>query len=190
MYENRYSKRPVYRPFLIRQRGFSFVELITVIVLIGTLSVIAVARFSGSDGFAEYTFQNRLISALRNMQQRAMQDNRLNYCYRINLVEGAVAPAFGPPSTDYRAGNQAASCAASIDHTALALATASDEIAEERVSIAALDSGNNGLTFIDFDGLGRPISNLTNCASGCRVTFSGSNNASVCIEAQGYVHAC
>ncbi len=183
-------RRPDPRPFLIRQKGFSFVELITVVLLIGILSVVAVARFTGSDGFAEYTFQNRFISALRNMQQRAMQDNRSGYCYQINLITGAVNPAFGPPTTDYAPGNQGASCATSIEHSALALATASDEIAAENVLINAFDSAVAAPGFIGFDGLGRPLTDLSNCSAGCQIQFVGSNTASVCVESEGYIHAC
>ncbi|MDM7859138.1 type II secretion system protein [Alteromonas sp. ASW11-36] len=185
-----FPKRPVSRPSLSSQSGFSLVELITVILLIGILSVVAIARFSDSTGFAEFTYQNRLISALRNMQQRAMQDSRSGFCYQINIVSGAVSPAFGPPSTNYTAGNQANTCASNIDANTDFLATTSTEIAEQGLTISITDNGNNNVTFIGFDGLGRPQSNISNCFAGCRVNFVGETRASVCIESQGYVHAC
>lgn len=185
-----WDKRPVIRPFLLNQSGFSFVELVTVIILIGILSTVAVARFSGSDGFAEFTYQNRLISALRNIQQRAMHDNRSAICYQINLVSGSSTPAFGPPTTDFSLANQANTCGAGIDTTADFLATTSTEIAQERLTLNASDGGNATLTFLRFDRLGRPVTNVANCASSCQVDFVGERTASVCVSAQGYVYAC
>lgn len=173
-----------------KQRGFSLIELITVLILIGILSVVAIARFSGSDGFSEYTYQNRLISTLRNMQTRAMHDNRPGFCFQINLVSGELTPAFGPPSLNYALGNEANTCAAGIDVSVEFLATNATEIAAEKLTLTATDSGASGLTFIGFDGLGRPLSNLASCATGCQVTFSGTGSASVCVSSEGYVHAC
>lgn len=183
-------KRPVIRPFLQKQSGFSFVELVTVIILIGILSTVAIARFSSSDGFAEFTYQNRLISALRNIQQRAMQDNRSAICYQINLVSGASTPAFGPPTTDYSLANQANTCASGIDTSTEFLATTSGEIAQERVSLNAFDGANATLSYLRFDRLGRPITNIANCSTNCQVDFVGERTASVCVSSQGYIYAC
>lgn len=174
----------------LSQRGFSLVELITVLILIGILSVVAVARFSGSDGFSEYTYQNRLISALRNMQQRAMNDSRPGYCFQINLVSGSASPAFGPPTLDYAAGNQANTCGAGIDVSSDFLATTASEIASDNLTLMALDGAVSTLTYIGFDGLGRPLTNTANCSTGCEVSFSGTATASVCVASQGYVYAC
>lgn len=172
------------------QRGFSLVELITVLILVGILSVVAVARFSGSDGFAEYTYQNRLISALRNMQQRAMHDSRAGFCFQINLVSGSTTPAFGPPSLNFTSGNQANTCAASIDLASDFLATNASEISRQGLTLTATDSGTMPLAYIGFNGLGQPVTNVANCDAGCQVTFAGTASASVCVASQGYVYAC
>ena len=178
------------RSFSRYQSGFSFVELITVVLLIGIVSTIAVARFSGNDGIAEFTYQNRLISALRNMQQRAMHDSRNGFCFQINLTGGSVAPAFGPPTSNFTAGNQAATCASTIDASVEFLSTTATEIADQNVIITASDGAQSSLSLIGFDGLGRPLTNLNNCASGCVIAFDGASTARVCVESQGYVHAC
>ena len=183
-------KRSGSRSLSLKQNGFSFVELITVVLLISIISVVAVGRFSGSSGFAEFTYQNRLISALRNMQQRAMQDSRTGFCYQINIVSGALNPAFGPPTTNYAGGNQVSTCANSIDTSAEFLSTTSTEIADEGVSITASDNGNTGVSFIGFDGQGRPLNGISNCADGCQINFEAETRASVCIEPQGYIHVC
>ena len=55
--------------------------------------------------------------------------------------------------------------------------------------------GNTGI--IRFDTLGRGYYQNVNtsgigtqCSNGCKLVFTGENNAAVCIEAEGYVHAC
>ncbi|WP_416307203.1 prepilin-type N-terminal cleavage/methylation domain-containing protein [Neptunicella sp. SCSIO 80796] len=55
-------------------RGFTLVELIVVIIIVGILSVVAAARFQGKGGFSGFASQKQLVSALRNIQQQAMQD--------------------------------------------------------------------------------------------------------------------
>lgn len=54
------------------KRGFSLVELVTVIALLGILAAVAVPRFSGTDAYEERAATDRLISALRYAQQQAM----------------------------------------------------------------------------------------------------------------------
>jgi MSHA pilin protein MshC len=51
--------------------GFSLIELIAVIVIIGALAVIALPRFNTS-GFDRYAFRHELLSALRYAQKTAM----------------------------------------------------------------------------------------------------------------------
>jgi prepilin-type N-terminal cleavage/methylation domain-containing protein len=54
------------------QRAFTLVELITVIVILGFLSVAILPRFLQSDSFEARTVQDKLISAAREAQQLAM----------------------------------------------------------------------------------------------------------------------
>lgn len=169
-----------------KQQGFTLVELITVIILISILAVSAYSRFSGTSGYAEYTYQARLISALRNMQTRAMHDNRPGYCFKINFDKSA--PAFGPPVLTYAPiGNTADTCSNSIHYSNPDyLTTGATEMADEGVSITTLPS----FDYIDFDNLGRPTQDSADCSAGCKITFTGETAVSVCIEAEGYVHAC
>ena len=161
-----------------RHKGFTLVELIIVIILIGILSVSVFSRFSGTSGFAEYTYQARLISALRNMQTRAMHDNRDGYCFKINIDKSNTA--FGPPALDY---------ITSIDFSNPDyLTTSATEMSSEGVSL----STQPNFDFIDFDSLGRPVDgdkNLT-CNALCKITLAGESAVSVCVESQGYIHAC
>jgi MSHA pilin protein MshC len=177
-------------------KGFTLIELIVVILLLGILAVSIGSRFD-SGGYGEYTYQARLISALRNMQQRAMQDTRVGYCFQMNF--DSASPAFGPPALRYLAdtsAERAATCSATIDYTGPEyMRTTPTEMAKEGVVMKTQTSASNAFTWLGFDSLGRPltnegIANTNSCQSGCVVQFNGEQRVSVCIEAEGYIHAC
>jgi MSHA pilin protein MshC len=172
------------------QEGFTLLELIIVIVILGTLTVYALPRFTGTAAYAEYAFQNRLISVLRNMQIRAMQDSRPNFCHRINLINTSSQVAFGAPSGNFANGNQASTCGTSIDfNTPAYLRSSASEIADSDITMSAVD-GSSDISFIQFDSFGIPQTNASNCVNGCQIDFTGATEASVCIQAQGYISAC
>jgi prepilin-type N-terminal cleavage/methylation domain-containing protein len=54
-----------------RARGFSLIELVTVLVLIGALAVFASAQFR-TQGFERYAFREELISAAQYAQKIAL----------------------------------------------------------------------------------------------------------------------
>jgi len=174
--------------YSFRHKGFTLIELIVVIILISILSVAVFSRFSGTSGFAEYTYQARLVSALRNMQSRAMYDNRENYCFKVNI--DTTNAAFGPPTLDYITGSLSSisgTCSSSIDFgNPDYLATSATEMSAEGVGLSTQPSFNS----VDFDDLGRPKLENADCSATCKITFSGEANVSVCIESQGYIHAC
>lgn len=72
-------------------KGFSLVELVTVIILLGILAATILPRFSSRDGFSEYALRDQLISAYHLAQQRAMYDHS-GTCYRLNIDSNGFAP--------------------------------------------------------------------------------------------------
>jgi MSHA pilin protein MshC len=52
--------------------GFSLIELITVIILLGILGVVALGRFSGGDAFAARGFFDDTLNAVRFAQKLAI----------------------------------------------------------------------------------------------------------------------
>jgi MSHA pilin protein MshC len=54
------------------QQGFTLIELITVIILLGILSAFVVSRFPSSQPFSTTIISNQLIASLRLAQQTAL----------------------------------------------------------------------------------------------------------------------
>ena len=179
------------RTFLLRNAGFTLLELIIVIILISSLSVVAYSRFSGKASYAEFTYQARLVSVLRNMQTRAMHDTRNEYCFQINFYSSNAA--FGPPVLNYTTGSASDTCLTDIDFNNPGYLTTSEaEMADAEVSLSTLPS----FSFIAFNSLGQPVdgAGLLACDSEdnkmCKVILTGKKEVSVCIESEGYIHAC
>jgi MSHA pilin protein MshC len=171
-------------------KGFTLLELTIVIVLIGVLSVVATSRYSGRGGFDTYALQSKIIASLRQMQFRAMQDTRANFCHQI--VFDTSAPALGPPSHDFSntASAASASCVTSIGiDTPDNLRIGSDDFAELNASLSAVD-GSTAISFINFTGLGRPLTSASHCSVDCRITVATQTSASVCINREGFIRGC
>lgn len=58
------------------ENGFSLVELVTVLVIVGVLAAIALPRFVGTTAFTDQASVDRVISAVRYAQEQAMSRNR------------------------------------------------------------------------------------------------------------------
>ena len=73
-------------------RGFTLVELVAVIVLIGILSVAVSSVFSKRDDFSAYALRDELISAYRIAQQRAMYEHGGGTCYSLSITNAGFEP--------------------------------------------------------------------------------------------------
>lgn len=171
------------------QQGFTLVELITVVILLGIVSISIAPRFTGSTGFSEFAFQKRALSALRNIQLKSMYDTRPNFCYKF-ILDTDASPEFGPNTASFLAGQESASCVDTIDFSSDGyLRTDSGEMAAESLSLNALD-GVLPISFLQFDSLGQPSSSAGSCSAGCTISFIGEQSANVCIASEGYIYAC
>lgn len=63
-------------------QGFTLIELVAVVIILGILSTVAASRFSGRGGLVEYAARDQLRSAYRYAQQHAMYDHSAT-CYRL-----------------------------------------------------------------------------------------------------------
>lgn len=175
---------------LNRITGFTLIELVIVIIIIAVLAVGVFTRFDGTSGYAEYTYQARLISSLRHMQQRAMQDTRQDYCFRVAFDLGTT-PAFGLPSMSYISGSASDTCSSSIDYsTADYLHTSETEMQQAAVKLEVEGDDGTPYDFIGFNHLGQPLSTGNNCNPTCKIALKAEQTLYVCVEPQGYVHAC
>jgi len=150
-------------PSLARAGGFTLVELIVVLILIGVLTVIALAKLSSASSFEALGYFNRVQALTRYAQKVAVAQRR-----PVFVVDNAGAIA-----VCYDAG-----CA-----SAVADPGGSGGLA------ASLPSGVayafSAGTF-HFDGLGRPSPNAAHTIT---ITASGEPARVVAIEAEtGYVH--
>lgn len=172
--------------------GFTLLEVITVLVIIAVLATVAVSRFQGDSGYAEYTARQRLIAALRYVQMQAMQDTRAGFCHRIVFAYGAN-DGFGPSTASYNPGDQSASCSTSIDTDAPQnLQIDSSALSAKGVILSSQEAFGATVAFIGFDEDGGVLTNNYNCALSppCRITFSGEAEVAVCVENSGYIYAC
>ncbi|MDF2179133.1 prepilin-type N-terminal cleavage/methylation domain-containing protein [Aliiglaciecola sp. CAU 1673] len=159
----------------MKTAGFTLVEQIIVILILGILAVSAYPLFQGKRGISEYTYQARLISALRHMQMRAMQDTRSSTCHWFYLD----ADEFAPTTSQ--------NCAApgTADNNAPDYLKAIGEMANDNVTL----SGYSGTLY--FDSWGRPRNGSgAICSASCRIILTGQAAPAVCIESEGYIHGC
>lgn len=176
-------------------KGYSLIELVLVLILLGIVSVSVLPKFFDKSGFAENAYQARLVSALRTMQERAMQDTRntsngtgtiTNFCYQIGIFRDADS-AFGPSTmnfVDTSDANQLLSCTRFIDddpELEYMTATNNDMLTDDVQVTAGPDQ-------IAFSSMGCPIVGGIACASSVQVDITGLHTRSVCVESQGYIH--
>ena len=64
--------------------GFTLIELVATIIVIGVLAVTVLPRFSDRSGVAEYALRDQLIALAQEAQQRAMFDHS-GACYSLSL---------------------------------------------------------------------------------------------------------
>lgn len=158
-----------------KHNGFTLVEVIVVLILIGILAVTAASKFTGTDTFEAYTFRASLISALRLTQQRAMQQTNISdgYCHQI-VIENTL---YGVPDRT--------NCATvsfpngwQPDFTGL--------VVDPRYNITFQINGVANPGKISFDSMGRPQGD---CAGGCDINIQSSvETLKIRIESEGFIH--
>lgn len=79
-------------------RGFTIVELVMVMVLIGVLAAIGVPRLMGDNSFAAATFGDEVVSALRTAQKTAVARRRL-VCASVDSTSVSLSMATAPGAT-------------------------------------------------------------------------------------------
>lgn len=86
---------------MTRQAGFTMVELITVMVLLGVLAAIGVPRLMGDNTIGAAVFGDQVVSALR-MAQKSAVARRRTVCVTTTTttIDLRVRAAVGPGACD------------------------------------------------------------------------------------------
>jgi prepilin-type N-terminal cleavage/methylation domain-containing protein len=151
------------------QRGFTLVELVVVMILIGVLAAVAVPSFNGVSGFAARGARDTVVSTLRYAQQSAIAMRR-NVCVSLGttLLTVTYASATG--------NGQACDAAnALIDpSTGQAFGAASNTLPGG----ATLDA----VSSVAFDATGRPMASVGSYLStALSITVTG-NSSPITVE--------
>lgn len=156
-----------------RARGFTLVELVTVIVILGILAVVAMPRFFDRNVFDSRGFYDQVIASLRYAQKAAIAQHR-NVCVVFGansvtltqVVTGSACPGT-PPANNLASPSGQATYSVSSSNASFTAAPAA----------------------FSFDALGRPHD-----AAGALLTVQQSITVSgyatpITVEAEtGYVH--
>lgn len=153
-----------------RNRGFTIIELIVVIVMIGILAVTAMPRFSGKHGFEERNFRDEVATALRYGQKSAIAARR--------TVCATFSPSVSPTQLSFRisTSNGATNCTVGAP---LKGVDGKDLILQAPTSTTFSDAPAS----LYFEASGRPDAKATIAVSGLSAAQT------ITIEAEtGYVH--
>ncbi|MCW8330426.1 prepilin-type N-terminal cleavage/methylation domain-containing protein [Photobacterium sp. SDRW27] len=162
------------------QRGFTLIELIVVIILVGIISVTAASQMSGRSSFDAFVTRDQAIAIVRQIQITAMQatgSQRANF--PLKVISGTA---------------DTSSCMGLITGTACparAVADTSSRILlgdTSRVRFTLLNASANTLYF---DLLGRPVNSAGEriCDDGCQINLQSrdNNTLSMCINREGFI---
>lgn len=150
-----------------KQCGFTMVELITIMVIVGILAAVAVPRFFDRNTFDSRGFYDQVISTLRYAQKSAVAQHRF-VC--VVIAGNVVTLTYDP--TPISAAHSTAACSMPLPSLT---GQGSYTVFAPTTDVTVSDASFN------FDALGKPSATQS-------ITVSG-NAIAITVEAEtGYVH--
>lgn len=155
--------------------GFTIIELIIVIILISIMAVTVVPKFLSSKGFEEYTYRDELITKLRAIQLRSMQQTNDTTCLQIQIEVTTIALLATDLDPD----------------TPICKTTP----AGEPTTITINDNHNVNFTISEelssfsFSSLGKPVGCTAITPCEITLTVAGESSLAIKINIEGYIYA-
>lgn len=169
-YHSLCTKRPR-RGRCVGQRGFTLIELILVIVMLGILAVYAVPRMFNSSDFNARGFSDETLAMLRYAQKTAIAQRR------------TVCVAFGASTATLRIASTSA------------VSTCDTNLVGPKGDSPGTITAKTGVTYsptpagLGFDGLGQTLSSAGAVLGAARsIQVGGAANTITVEAATGYVH--
>jgi MSHA pilin protein MshC len=94
---SKFSIKILYQNIKLK-RGFTTIELVTVIIIVAILAVNVLPHFDGTASYEAHTHRAQLISALRLTQQRAMQQTNTTYGYCHEIIFDDIKDRYDIPN--------------------------------------------------------------------------------------------
>jgi MSHA pilin protein MshC len=157
---------------LSSQEGFTTIELIVVIIIIGILAITIIPKMQSTGGYEEITYQDETVTKLRGIQLRAMQNTSGSQCNSVSINSVLI--------TNSKLGIPDDGCTSFLNNDLNS--TTIVKIIDHDVYFQYA----GGSTPFSFDDLGRPV----NCSSPCQISIVGQEQTLiVAINDQGYIYA-
>jgi MSHA pilin protein MshC len=175
-----------------KSAGFTLIELIIVVLLLGIVSATALPRFLGKAGVEEITAQDQIISVLRRMQTQAMQQTSAAFCHQLILTQTQLGfPNILPCDADTTTTQLTA--AADQNSTLQFNIPANSSLSLSLFNTSAVTGGSSQtLPFLfQFNALGQVVSSAGGViTTGLRIEITDAVTYRICIEPEGYIHSC
>lgn len=155
-----------------KNSGFTLIELIVVIVLIAIMAVTVLPKFLTSSGFEEYTYRDELITKLRAVQLRTMQQTNNGKCQLIKVEPSNIGLLATTPN--------AITC-----ETSYLGDTSSVMITDNNINFVVSEN----LSDFSFSSLGKPLGCAVLNPCEITITVNGESDPQVFINSQGYIYA-
>ena len=152
------------------QQGFTLIELITVIILLGILSAFAISRFPSSQGYSTTIIKNQLLASARLAQQTSL--SRASSAVNVTLTVSEVAGQWNLNV----AGGSGINYSAQVER-------GSEQVRFGTSLVAACSALAAAPLTITFDGDGNqiPFQNL-------RICIDSATDLELCISPSGYAY--